>query len=258
MGKGASRRSRFPHHKSERQKIPPRPADRQILLPTLSEPVFMRHPQIVKASRQGECRRYTWQRGHRCDERLTWFHMRDSVAGLCRSGEIWGRVGDICPDATPHRLNLADDTPIRHSQRATLAHSRLGSRCPQTVATRQTLCAEAPATRAAGYTPGTAPDCGTGSIICGPPRSIENTARARRTCPSYSRAYQPSTPRPPPRRSPAAGSARPPSTCRDHPAHERSRRRRTPGPSAATGCCRCSPCRHAPGNWPDPLDGDAA
>jgi hypothetical protein len=68
-----------------------------------------------------------WQRGHRYDEELTQFHMRDSVAGLCRSGEIWGRMGYICPDATPHRLYLSGYTPVRHSWHDVLARWRLGN-----------------------------------------------------------------------------------------------------------------------------------
>jgi hypothetical protein len=46
---------------------------------------------------------------------------------------------------------------------------------------RQRASVRALATRIASYAPGTAPDCGAGSTICGPPRSMANTARARRT-----------------------------------------------------------------------------
>src|SRR5271166_189177 len=46
----------------------------------------------------------------------------------------------------------------------------------------------------ARHAPGTLPDCGAGSTICGPPRSMLNTANARRTWPSDSSANQPSAP----------------------------------------------------------------
>ena len=82
------------------------------------------------------------------------------------------------------------------------------------------------------YVPGTEPEVGAGSTICGPPRSIANTARARRTCPSDCRANQPSAPT-----NPAGCDSAPIENRHDRQARGQLRQRRTPGPPAAAGHC---------------------